>query len=119
MKSKHTKQYGANRLLTQKLPINSALQGGNGNTSTITQWQHLDRHGPRPQSTIDHLPDLPIFKEKRKRKYELPASMLALLEGQPASSKENESLLAPLSVYKSFHIGVFYRQKIRFWSAKL
>jgi hypothetical protein len=50
---------------------------------------------------------LTFFKEKRKRKYELLASMLALLEGQPASSKENESLLAPLSVYESFHIGVF------------
>jgi hypothetical protein len=33
--------------------------------------------------------------------------MLALLEGQPASSKENESLLAPLSVFESFHIRVF------------
>jgi hypothetical protein len=40
--------------------------------------------------------------------------MLALLEGQPASSKENESLLAPLSVYKSFYIGVFTGKRSAF-----
>jgi hypothetical protein len=61
-KVKRTKQFSANRrLLTQKSPINSASEEGNGNPSTIIEWKHLDRHGPRPQSNIGHLPEPSLF----------------------------------------------------------
>ncbi len=46
--------FGASRLFSSQLPINWALQTGNGNTD-------IERHSPKPSSNSSQIPDPPKF----------------------------------------------------------